>query len=106
MGVGGTKVLVDTQRLGRHRQAPQERLRTPVRRRGVRLAAMIAAAGVAMAIVAAFVVYSVVASGTSWAFLHQQRHGLPTTPGSYIGLYSHGVPDSYAAVKAFTTAPE
>jgi len=29
---------------------------------------------------------------------------LPTTPGSYIGLYADGVPASYAGVTAFTTA--
>ena len=29
---------------------------------------------------------------------------LPATPGSYIGLYPDGVPDSYASVTAFTAA--
>jgi mannan endo-1,4-beta-mannosidase len=29
---------------------------------------------------------------------------LPASPDSYIGLYPHGVPNSYAPVKAFTTA--
>jgi mannan endo-1,4-beta-mannosidase len=33
-----------------------------------------------------------------------QRHGLPTTPSSYIGLYSHGLPSSFAGVTAFMTA--
>jgi hypothetical protein len=33
-----------------------------------------------------------------------QSHSLPNAPGPYIGLYSPGVPDSYAPVKAFTTA--
>jgi hypothetical protein len=32
------------------------------------------------------------------------RFVLPTTPGSYTGLYPNGVPDSYAGVTAFTTA--
>jgi hypothetical protein len=64
---------------------------------------MVAAAGVAIAMVAAFVVYS------PWRPAQAghpvpQRHGLPTTPGSYIGLYSHEAPDSYAGVTAFTTA--
>ena len=45
-----------------------------------------------------------VASGTSWAFCTSNAMVFPTTPGSYIGLYAHGVPDSYAGVKAFTTA--
>jgi mannan endo-1,4-beta-mannosidase len=37
---------------------------------------------------------------------HPRRAGfaLPATPGSYIGLYPDGVPDSYAGVTAFTTA--
>jgi mannan endo-1,4-beta-mannosidase len=32
------------------------------------------------------------------------RTGLPTTPGSYVGLYPAGVPDSDAGLTAFTTA--
>ena len=97
--------MVDTQRPGRHRPASQERLRTPARRHGVRLTATIAVACVAMAIVATFVVYN----GPHPAPARHSaphRHGLPTNPGSYIGLYPHGAPDSYAPVKAFTTATE
>lgn len=34
---------------------------------------------------------------------HRARHsGLPTTPGSYLGVYATGVPMSYAGVTAFT----
>jgi mannan endo-1,4-beta-mannosidase len=33
-----------------------------------------------------------------------QRAGLPTTPGSYLGLYTAGVPGSYAPLAAFTVA--
>jgi mannan endo-1,4-beta-mannosidase len=33
-----------------------------------------------------------------------RRLTLPASPDSYIGLYAHGVPESYAPVKAFTTA--
>jgi mannan endo-1,4-beta-mannosidase len=29
---------------------------------------------------------------------------LPTTPGSYLGVYANGVPDSYSGVKAFASA--
>jgi hypothetical protein len=32
------------------------------------------------------------------------RNSLSTVPGSYIGLYSHGVPGSYAGIKAFAAA--
>ena len=35
---------------------------------------------------------------------HHAGYALPTTPGSYIGLYPDGVPGSYAGVTAFTTA--
>jgi mannan endo-1,4-beta-mannosidase len=100
--------LAETKRLGRHRQAPQERFRTPARRHLSRLTAIIAAAGVATAIVATFGVYSAwrPAQADHSAPHHSapQRNGLPTTPGSYIGLYTNDAPDSYAGVKAFTTA--
>jgi mannan endo-1,4-beta-mannosidase len=75
----------------------------PVRRHRARLTVTIAAAGVVIAIVSTFAVYSLkrpVQAGHS----APQRHGLLTTPGSYIGLYTHGVPDSYAGVTAFTAA--
>lgn len=64
---------------------------------------MIAATGVAIAIVATFVVHSAWRPAQA-AHPAPQRHGLPTTPGSYIGFYSHEAPDSYAGVTAFTTA--
>ena len=61
---------------------------------------MAIAAVVVAAIVAAFVLQSVGRqagpSGPGTA--------LPTTPGSYIGLYPAGAPGSYAGVTAFTTA--
>lgn len=102
MGVGGTKVLVDTQRVGRHRQVPPERLSAP-RRQRAKLATAIAAVGVASAILVAFAVYG------PWRLAQAghsapQPHGLPTTPGSYIGLYSHEAPASYVGVTAFTMA--
>jgi mannan endo-1,4-beta-mannosidase len=103
MGVEGTKVLADTQRLGRHRQIPAERLRRSNRPRRSRLTAIIAAVGVVMIIVATFALYSVWRPAQV-GHPEPQRLGLTTTPGSYIGLYSHGVPDSYAGVTAFTTA--
>ena len=97
--------MADTQGLGRHRQAPAERLRSPVRHPRARLAASIAAAGVAVAIVVAFAVYSAgrpAKPGPS--ALIDAIHGLPTAPGSYIGLYERGTPPSYAGLSAFTTA--
>jgi mannan endo-1,4-beta-mannosidase len=103
--------LADTQRSGRHRQAPPRGLRTPVRRRRRgRLAAAIAAAGAAVAVVLAFAVQD--AGGPAEAVPSAPKpqpkpHGhfvLPTTPGSYIGLFAEGAPNSYAGVTAFTTA--
>jgi mannan endo-1,4-beta-mannosidase len=95
--------LVDTQRMGRHRQAQQEGSRTPFRRRQRRVKATIAAAGVAI------VMAGTLAGYHAWSSAHaghsaSQRHGLATAPSSYIGLYPHGAPDSYAPVQAFTTA--
>ena len=95
--------MAETKHLGRHRQAPQERFRTPARRHLSRLTAIIAAAGAATAIVATFGVYSAWRPAQA-GHSAPQRNGLPTTPGSYIGLYTHDAPNSYAGVKAFTTA--
>lgn len=97
--------MVDTQRLGRHRRAPQEKYDKPVRRHWGRLAAAIAAAAVAVAIAATFAVGSLGhPSQAQHSAVQHRQSGLPTTPGSYIGLYSDGVPESYAPVEAFTTA--
>jgi mannan endo-1,4-beta-mannosidase len=97
--------LADTQRLGRHRQTPQESLRTPVRHHRVRLAAAIAVASLAVAIVGIFIVNSPshpVKVGHSAP--QRERYGTATTPGSYIGLYAQGVPGSYTEMNAFTKA--
>src|SRR5919201_5952218 len=102
-GGGGTNVLADTERLGRHRRRTSGNMRTPGRHRLARSAAAIAATAAALALIVAFVVHG--ASGPAPArHSAPQRHGLPTTPSSYLGLYSHGVPGSYAGVSAFTTA--
>ena len=64
---------------------------------------MIAAVGVAVACAATaglYIAQRPAPAGQSAS----QRHGLPTKPDSYIGLYPHGVPDSYGPVRAFTTA--
>lgn len=104
MGVGGTKVLVDIQRLGRHRQAPPEKYRDPVRRRK-KFAVTIAAIGIVAAMAVTFVVYSVENPGKgTHSSPSGQNQSLPVTPDSYIGLYARGVPVSYTGVKTFTTA--
>jgi Glycosyl hydrolase family 26 len=103
MGLGGTKVLVDPQLPGRHRRALHENPGRPVRRRRATVTATIAAAGIAVIIAAAFTVFSMrhpAQAGPS----APRHHGFPTTSGSYIGLYAHGAPYSYAPVKEFTAA--
>ena len=42
--------------------------------------------------------------GPAQAVPQRARLTLPTTPGSYIGLYPDGVPSSYAGVTAFAAA--
>jgi hypothetical protein len=93
MGAGGTKVLTDTQRLAWHRRTPEEGLCKPVRPCRARLTAIIVVAGIVITIVATFAVYSV--EHPAQAGHSAQRQGLPTAPGSYIGLYTHGAPYSF-----------
>ncbi len=92
--------MADTARLGRHRQVPPKRLRMPQGRRRSRLAATIVATG----IVAALIAFAWQSLGRPTKPSPHARYGLPTATGSYIGLYSRGVPVSYAGVKTFTTA--
>jgi len=103
MGVGGTKVLVDPQLPGRHRRALHENLHTPDRRRRKRLTVFIAAATIAVIITAAVTAFSMrhpAQAGHS----APSHHNSSTTSGSYIGLYAHGAPYSYAPVREFTAA--
>lgn len=93
MGVGGTKVLPDTQRLAWHRGIPEKKLGKPVRPYRARLTAIIVAACIVITIVATFSVYS--GGHPAQAGHSAQRQGLPATPGSYIGLYTHGAPYSF-----------
>jgi mannan endo-1,4-beta-mannosidase len=97
--------LVDIQRPGRHRPKSQEKLGTSARHNRARLKATIVVACVAMTIVATFAFYD---GRHPVQAVHSAPHrqGLPTNPSSYIGIYPHGVPNSYAPVKAFTTATD
>ena len=90
--------MADTERLGRHRQAQPEEA-TPGRWTGRRLAAIITAMCVSAA--AAFGVYDVWFSTGGGS---GSGAGLPTTSASYVGFYSHGVPDSFTGIKAFTAS--
>jgi mannan endo-1,4-beta-mannosidase len=64
---------------------------------------MIAAASVVMGIVGEFALHSTRHPAPTGRPV-PQRHGLPITPDSYIGLYTYGVPNSYAGITAFTKA--
>jgi Glycosyl hydrolase family 26 len=95
--------LVDTQRLGRHRRTPPDELRAPVRRPRVILMAAIAAISIATAIAGTLVISGIWRHAPNGHPVPQHR-SFPITPDSYIGLYSHDAPNSFAGVQAFTMA--
>ncbi len=86
----------DAQRMGRHRPAQQRRPHTLVRRR----ATLLAAIGAAVALAATVLAFAVAGPSAPPA----ERTSLPTTPGSYLGLYIPGLPGSYAPMTTFTAA--
>jgi mannan endo-1,4-beta-mannosidase len=94
---------------GRHRPLPTfERSRAPGRS-WVKRAVAIAAAVAAMAVIIAFAVQHVerqpkVQPPKPRHQLHSPGFALSATPGSYLGLYTDGVPGSYSGVTAFTAA--
>jgi mannan endo-1,4-beta-mannosidase len=95
--------LADTERLGRHRHADQERLALPARRHTARLATMIAAVGIAAVVLLTFAVHVADRPHKAPPVAQQTGHAaLPTNPDSYIGVYPNGVPNSYSGVTAFT----
>jgi mannan endo-1,4-beta-mannosidase len=93
--------LVDTQRLGRHRQSAPEGLSTT--RHRAKAAAVIGATILLATILTTLTLYGPWRQAQA---VHSVSHGrgLATTPGSYVGVYARGVPTSYAPVKAFTAA--
>lgn len=94
--------MVDTQGLGRHRRMPQVERSAPARRRRVIWIATIAVISIATAIAGTFVVSGIWRQAPNKPPV-PQRDDLPITPDSYIGLYSHDAPDSFAGVHTFTT---
>jgi mannan endo-1,4-beta-mannosidase len=87
--------LTDTQRLGRHRQGVPANNR-PARWPGrAKVIAVIITLSVIIAAVAGFELYN---AG------HPAQAASRTAAGSFIGLYSHDSPASYAGVTAFTNA--
>jgi mannan endo-1,4-beta-mannosidase len=97
--------LADTQRLGRHRQSPQDKARALARQRRTSLIVIISAAGMAVIVAAVFVVHSIVQPTLNApTSSHRSQYTLPAAPDSYIGVYMHGIPQSYADARAFSTA--
>lgn len=101
--------MVGIQRLGRHRRAGQEQPGKISGRRRTRLVTAIVATGLAVILIGALVVHGIWRPATAGHPAPQHsaapRHsGLPAVPGSYLGLYSHGAPASFAPVRAFATA--
>ena len=64
----------------------------------------IGAVGAAVVVVLIFAVPRMADPGRRAPATQSGRFALPTAPDSYIGLYSDGVPKSYAGVTAFSTA--
>jgi Glycosyl hydrolase family 26 len=106
----GITVSADTKPTGRHRSAPPNGNPRPAWRRWVKLAIAIIAAAAVVAAGAVFAIHQKdrAAKEVAGSRRHPQHHAaglaLPTTPGSYIGLYPDGVPSSFAGVTAFTAA--
>lgn len=98
--------MAETQRLGRHRQVPPERLGIPARRRyRGRLAVAIVATAIAIVVIVAFVVRLTERPGQAAPAAQQSGSiPLPSSTGSYVGVYPNGVPYSYNGVTAFSTA--
>jgi mannan endo-1,4-beta-mannosidase len=108
---GRTVVLANTDRAGRHREAPRRTFRTPVRRHWARLAWVIAVTSALAVIVSTFVMLGARSANHATHPPHPphppqpaRSAALPTTPESYLGVYAAGAPYTYAGVTAFTTA--
>jgi hypothetical protein len=94
--------VTGTQRLGRHRHDAV----APGRRHRTRRVVIVAGAALAVVVAVTSVLYTVgrPASGAGPVARQDGRVPLPVRDGSYLGLYPHGVPSSYAGAQAFTAA--
>lgn len=99
----GAVILASTDRAERRRPAPPRGRRILAGRHRARMAAALAVAGALVIVASVFIVL-----GTGNRAVHppqpQGRAALPTTPGSYVGVYAPGAPGSYAGVAAFANA--
>jgi Glycosyl hydrolase family 26 len=94
-------LLAKLNRAGRHRQGPPHIIRTPVRPNRARRRTVIAVTSALALVVFTFLGLAVVEAKQVPT---RGQTGLPTTPGSYLGVYTDGVPNSYAGVTAFTNS--
>lgn len=97
--MGRSKVSTSIEGSGRHRQPLPRRPTASGRRGRIRLVSLIGAV-VGLAVVA--LIYVIANTGPPVS--QRGRFALSTTPGSYVGLYSEGVPASYQGITAFTAA--
>lgn len=97
--------MADSQRLGRHRQSSSRSFGVPASRGlWTKLRATIVIVVLAIAITVVFAVHLEERPRQDTpAALQSGNSALPTTPGSYIGLYADGVPYSYGGVEKFTS---
>lgn len=96
--------MADVQYQGQHRLTKPEKLPIPTKRRRTRLTVTITAVAMATTVIA-FILYAIERPAhIAHPALKHRHYALPTTPGSYIGLYTDGVPHSYSGVTNFTMA--
>jgi mannan endo-1,4-beta-mannosidase len=96
--------LAGAQQPGQHRQSPPNR---PHQMTGRRRASLITATSILVIAVLIAISFAADKGGRQTRARPPApggRNSLSTAPGPYIGLYTRGVPGSYAGIKAFTTA--
>ena len=95
----------NTHSSGRHRLELSDGARAAIHRYRIRLVTLIAAVVALISVIFVFVVLGSENAKQTIRSPHRAEHaGLPTTPGSYLGVYATGVPMSYAGITAFTIA--
>lgn len=99
-----TAEVASPQRSGRHRQLPPSDLDTTVRSGRVRLLAVIAAICLLAGVITILAVRNAASPSKGTYNVSGEDHGLSTVPGTYIGVYPHGAPKSYAGAEAFAAA--
>lgn len=98
-------IVASIDRAGRHRHVLPGGFRPRGRRHRARLAAIVLAISALAAVVLAFVTLGANRAPNPVNVPDRGKPtALPTTPGSYLGVYAEGAPLSYSGVTAFTKA--